>query len=108
MSTITYYKNTSTNILDAATSVSTINVFGQFGSVTNVSVVLSGLSHTFPDDLDVLLLAPNNLNNLLFMSDAGNTLDLNDVNLAFSDTATACSPTRHRSCLVPTNPQTTL
>lgn len=98
MSTITYLNNTST-LLPATGTIGTnssqINVFGLFGNVTDVSVELVGLSHSFPDDLDFLLYAPNNINNLVFMSDAGSggpAAALTDVNLTFSDAATDLLP----------------
>jgi len=91
MSTITYYNTTSTLLPPTGTSgtaTTQMNVFGLFGSVTNVSVGLVGVSHTFTDDLDFLLVAPNNVNNLVFLSDAGGGNDFVDTNLTFSDGAT--------------------
>jgi subtilisin-like proprotein convertase family protein len=67
---------------------SNINVAGTTGTVTNVTVTLNNFNHTFPDDVDILLVAPGG-NNLLLMSDAGATLDARSAYLTFSDTAAA-------------------
>ncbi len=57
-------------------SASSINAYGMTGLVTNVSLTLLGLSHRFPDDLDMLLVAPDELHNLAFWSDAGGDTDM--------------------------------
>lgn len=38
---------------------STIEVSGVSGSIVSVVVRLNGLSHTFPDDLDIVLVGPS-------------------------------------------------
>jgi plastocyanin/subtilisin-like proprotein convertase family protein len=63
---------------------STIAVSGMSGFVSNVRVVLNNVNHTFPDDLDVLLVAPDG-RKVLLMSDAGGTNDLSGVTLTFDD-----------------------
>jgi len=71
-------------------SVITIPPAGQAalkGKVYKVEVVLDGVSHTAPDDLDVLLVAPNG-NSIILMSDAGGRIAAVNSRLAFSDTAT--------------------
>ena len=40
------------------------------GSITDVNVQINGLSHTYPDDIDMLLVSPGG-QNAIFMSDAG-------------------------------------
>jgi subtilisin-like proprotein convertase family protein len=64
---------------------SAITVSGVNGTVTKVTVELKAMSHTFPDDIDILLVGPQG-EKLLLMSDAGGSLDLNNVNLTFDDT----------------------
>lgn len=57
--------------LDNATVSQSLNVSGLAGTITRISVTISGLTHAFPDDLDFLLVAPNGTNNLVFWSDVG-------------------------------------
>ena len=78
-------------ILDDTNSVpypSTINVSGLTGTLSKVTATLSRFSHTYPGDVDVLLVAPTGAKTLL-MSHAGNQPALN-LDLTFDD---AASPT---------------
>ncbi|HVF50625.1 MAG TPA: proprotein convertase P-domain-containing protein [Pyrinomonadaceae bacterium] len=70
---------------------STINVSGVSGTVSKVTVQLFGMHHTFPDDLDLLLVGPQG-QKMMLMSDAGGTGDLVATNLTFDDTAAASLP----------------
>lgn len=63
---------------------SIINVTGVTGPITRLQVVLSGLSHTWPDDIDLLLVAPTG-QTVVLMSDAGGSFDLSGVELVFTD-----------------------
>jgi subtilisin-like proprotein convertase family protein len=63
---------------------STIVVAGLTGEVVRVVVTVSNISHTFPDDLDVLLTGPGG-QNVLLISDAGGGNDVTNVTLTFSD-----------------------
>jgi len=76
----------------ASPYASTINVSGLTGNVTSVTVTLNSVSHTFPADIDILLVAPNG-QQVLLMSDMGGGNDINGVNLSFSATASAGLPT---------------
>jgi len=49
------------------------------------------MNHTFPDDIDVLLVGPGG-QRLLLMSDAGGAADLVNVNLTFDDMAASTLP----------------
>ncbi|WP_304441612.1 bluetail domain-containing putative surface protein [Cyanobium sp. NIES-981] len=71
---------------------SLISVGGLPGGVTRVSVTLRNLSHTWPDDVDVLLVAPDGTTRSLVMSDAGGGNVLSSVNLSFDDNAPAPLP----------------
>ncbi len=75
----------------AAPYPSTITVAGQLVSLTDLNVWLLGMSHTFPDDVDILLVGPQG-QNLIVMSDAGSSYDLVNVNLVFDDAAASMLP----------------
>ncbi|MDS1346713.1 S8 family serine peptidase [Planktothrix agardhii] len=72
---------------------STINVSGVSGNITNIQVSLSGLSHTWPDDVDMFLRGPGG-QKVMLMSDAGGGYSsrLNNVNLTFRDSASGTLP----------------
>jgi subtilisin-like proprotein convertase family protein len=72
---------------NAAASVypSTINVSGlPSRGITDLNVSLNGISHTYPDDLDILLVGPSG-QKVMLMSDAGGDPNLSNVNLIFDD-----------------------
>jgi hypothetical protein len=60
-----------------------VNVSGLSGTIVNLAVRLNGLSHTFPDDIDMMLAGPAG-QNVMLMSDAGFSTDLVDANLTFA------------------------
>ena len=70
---------------------STINVSGLGGVVSNITVTLRGLNHTWPSDIDVLLVGPGG-QKMLLMSDAGTTASAANANLTFSDSAAGFLP----------------
>jgi subtilisin-like proprotein convertase family protein len=70
----------------AAPYPSTINVAGVVGTVSKVTVTLKNMNHTFPDDIDVLLVGPGG-QKLLLMSDAGGSADLVNNTYTFDDAA---------------------
>lgn len=70
---------------------STIAVSGLSGTVTDVNVTLDGLNHTFPDDLDVLLVGPAG-QTVAIVSDAGGGTDVSAVNLTLDDSASGFLP----------------
>ncbi|MEN1934089.1 hypothetical protein AAIE21_00445 [Paenibacillus sp. 102] len=70
---------------------SSINVTGLSGGVTQVTVTIIGLTHTFPDDIDILLVGPQG-QNVILMSDAGGFFDVNNVTLTFNDFAQSLLP----------------
>lgn len=61
------------------------------GDVQGVTVSLHGVSHTYPDDIEVLLVAPNG-QKIKLMSDVGGATDLNGATLSFSANAAARLP----------------
>ena len=64
---------------------------GLSGTITKVTVKLNNLTHTFPDDIDVLLVGPGG-QTALIMSDAGGATDVTGVTLTFDDAAAASLP----------------
>jgi subtilisin-like proprotein convertase family protein len=70
---------------------STVNVSGMGTKVFDVDVRLNGLTHTYPDDLDVLLVGPGGQRTRL-MSDVGAFHGVTDLDLTFDDEATDVLP----------------
>jgi subtilisin-like proprotein convertase family protein len=58
------------------------------GAITNVTVTLRNLNHTWPADVDVLLVGPAGQKAMIF-SDVGGGGDLNNVTVTLSDAAAA-------------------
>lgn len=63
---------------------SVIAVSGLSGNVTGLTVTLSGFTHTFPDDVDVLLVSPSGTP-VVLMSDVGGSGDVAALNLVLQD-----------------------
>jgi subtilisin-like proprotein convertase family protein len=76
-----------TTVGNAAPYPSTINVSGLAGTISKVTVKLNNVNHTFPDDIDVLLVGPNG-QSLILMSDAGGNMDIVNQTITFDDTGT--------------------
>src|SRR2546423_1302609 len=70
---------------------STIIVSGVSGVVSRATVTLSNLSHTFPADIDILLVAPNG-RKVLLMSDLGGINKIANVNLTFDQSSSVPLP----------------
>lgn len=71
---------------------STIQVSGiKKGKVIDVNVRLRGINHAFPDNIDVLLVAPNGASTVL-MTDAGGSPDAVSVTLTLDDEAAEALP----------------
>jgi len=72
----------------AAPYPSTISVSGLPGTIVDVNVVLNGLSHTFPADIDVLLVGPGG-QDVVLMADVCGGTDIVGANLTFDQGAGA-------------------
>ena len=70
---------------------SSITVSGEPPTITQVRVQLTGFSHTFPDDVDVILVGPQGQRSIL-MSDAGGSPDANGFNLFFDQNSANILP----------------
>ena len=87
--TTTFSNSTAISIPDsgaAAPYPSNITVAGMGGTVTNVSVRLKNLAHTFPGDIDVMLVGPGG-QNAVIMSDVGGSTPVTGVTLTLTDAA---------------------
>lgn len=70
---------------------SNIAVSGVGNFVAKVTLTLNGYSHTFPDDVDMMLVAPNG-SKIVFNSDTCGTAAITNLNLTFDDAAAAIIP----------------
>ncbi|HEY5914946.1 MAG TPA: proprotein convertase P-domain-containing protein [Verrucomicrobiae bacterium] len=75
----------------AAPYPSTVVITGIAGVVGKVSVVLHGLTHSFPSDVNVLLAGPAN-SHVLLMSHCGGGANIENVDLTFDDSASEVLP----------------
>ena len=64
---------------------SNITVAGLTGTITKVTAKLNGVSHTFPSDIDILLVGPGG--NLIIMSDVGDGTAVSGITLTLDDAA---------------------
>lgn len=94
---VTRFTNTSSITLNdnspASPYPSTITVSGVDGDVTKVTATITNINHTYPDDIDVLLVGPSQ-QKVILMSDAGGNggTPLNFVTLTFDDAASGTLP----------------
>ncbi|PWU12313.1 MAG: hypothetical protein C5B50_21715 [Verrucomicrobia bacterium] len=70
---------------------STINVSGMTGIVSKVTVALNGLAHSFPSDVNVLLVNPSG-GAALIQSAAGAGFSISNVDVTFDDLAAGSLP----------------
>jgi subtilisin family serine protease len=69
----------------------TISVPAGWGTITNLRVRLSGFNHTWPNDVDVLLVGPAG-QTVVLMSDVGSSTDAVGLTFTFDDAASASLP----------------
>jgi hypothetical protein len=70
---------------------STINVTNVTSVISKVTVKIENLSHTFPGDIDILLVGPGG-QNAIIMSDVGGGDDVNGITLTLDDMAAIAMP----------------
>jgi hypothetical protein len=66
--------------------------FGPWWRLLDLRVNLVGLTHTFPADLDFLLVAPDGRTSFEFWSDAGGDVNITNGNFTISDSAASLLP----------------
>jgi subtilisin-like proprotein convertase family protein len=72
---------------------SAITVAGLGPTATLCSVQLLGIGHTFPLDIDMLLVGPGTPQNAIIMSDVGGATGVSGINLTLKDIAAQSIPT---------------
>lgn len=72
-------------------SIINVNGFPPGATITNVTVTLNGFSHTFPDDVGMLLVGPTGAA-FLIQDGAGDDPDMNNVTYTLSDAGAAFLP----------------
>ncbi len=70
---------------------STITVAGATSTISKITVTLNGFNHTFPSDVDVLLVSPTG-RKMIIMSDVGNSLDAVNATITLDDAAAVVLP----------------
>ncbi len=70
---------------------STRTFAGRLGTVSNVTVSITNFSHTSPDDVDLMLVAPNG-RRVVLMSDVGGNTEVGGLNINFDDAAAVNLP----------------
>jgi subtilisin-like proprotein convertase family protein len=74
---------------------SSVTVAGMAGVVSKATVALTGVSHTYVHDVNVVLVGPGGQTALL-MAHVGSTLGVTNINLTFDDAAASSLPTTSR------------
>lgn len=103
--TVTFSNTASITIPDSGAATpypSNITVSGLTGNIVNVTLTLNGYGHTFPNDVDVLLVSPNGAQ-LVPMSDVGGTGSVTGLNVTFQNGAAAIPATITSGTFAPTN-----
>jgi subtilisin-like proprotein convertase family protein len=70
---------------------SNIIVSGMSSTISKVTVTLTNLTHTFPDDIDILLVSPSG-RKMIIMSDAGGLNGVTNVTITLDDAAATAIP----------------
>jgi uncharacterized repeat protein (TIGR01451 family) len=93
--TLATFSNPAAIVINDNTSAtpypSTINVNGIGGLVTGATVTLTNLNHTWPSDIDILLVSPTGQNSYL-MAKCGSSFTTKNVTLTFDDAASSSLP----------------
>ncbi|MEO7509000.1 MAG: hypothetical protein ABIZ95_17270, partial [Pyrinomonadaceae bacterium] len=92
------FTNPAAITLPDATTIGSANLYpsgvavsGMTGTITTVTMTLNNITHTFPDDLDMLLVGPTGAN-LVVLSDVGGSDDRTNTTITLDDAAAASLP----------------
>ena len=85
----------------------TLEVSGFHGKIGDLDLTLTSFSHEYPDDIDILLVAPDGTTAVEVMSDAGGTTAATSVDLTLDQDASAALPDAARWQPVSSGPPTT-
>jgi subtilisin-like proprotein convertase family protein len=88
---ITINDRGASNPMGSSPYPSNIVVSGVPATISNMSVGLNGFSHTFPVDLDILLVGPGAQNAIIF-SDVGGSTDATNLSFTLNDAAASSLP----------------
>jgi hypothetical protein len=91
-STFRYFKGGFANDDNATVSNVLTLSLPQWFRIVDLKVSLIDLTHTFPDDLDFLLLGPDE-RGFEFWSDAGGSTDIVNADFGITDSAASLLPT---------------
>lgn len=90
MATFTIGNFSGLSFKDNALVTQSLQVYGIQGTLTKIVLSLGGISHTYTDDLDMVLSSPDQggyTDNLMFWSDVGSSQDLKDTTIILRDDA---------------------
>jgi hypothetical protein len=64
----------------------TIEISGLLGDIVDINIFFSGLSHTFPDDINIGIVGPTGVSVYLW-ANAGGNVDIENIDVTFDDEA---------------------
>lgn len=70
---------------------STITVRNLNGLVTGVRVIIDGYTHTYPSDVRMMLVSPDNSKKVILMAQAGGNIPVENCRITFDDNGTTLS-----------------
>ncbi len=76
---------------NASVYPSTITVSNTCSTITNISLTINGFTHTYPDDVDILLVGPYGQKSIV-MSDCGGFFSVTNLSLVFNSLAASSLP----------------
>lgn len=103
MAKFTFTNKDQLQLPDQAIVHDTLDAYGLHGKVVGLSVTIDGLTHGFPNDLDMLLVGPDGQHNLEFMSDTGGSVLSSGWSFSFGDDGATHMTTLAEGTFLPTD-----